>query len=184
MHKNATKCNKTLSKWCKNKHGASKIIDMFERFQRWELIWPEMKGVPAAPWYSRTEARRRRSMPGSTCSAYRGSSPSAKPPRPQRKRPWLSNCLGMGETNGDEGDERRRGRRFPTVRRKRARRRFICPTRRQRKPPELVGIAQRRRRRRAVVRAREGIRVRVRSGKTERGDEPDWARLVWPNLFG
>jgi hypothetical protein len=33
MHKNATKCNKTLSKWCKNKHGASKIIDMFETYQ-------------------------------------------------------------------------------------------------------------------------------------------------------
>jgi hypothetical protein len=27
MHKNAMKYNKTLSKWCKNKHGASKIID-------------------------------------------------------------------------------------------------------------------------------------------------------------
>jgi hypothetical protein len=33
MHKNAMKCNKTLSKWCKNKHGASKIIDMFETYQ-------------------------------------------------------------------------------------------------------------------------------------------------------
>jgi hypothetical protein len=33
MHKNATKCNKTLSKWCKNKHGASKIIDTFETYQ-------------------------------------------------------------------------------------------------------------------------------------------------------
>jgi hypothetical protein len=32
MHKNGTKCNKTLSKWCKNKHGASKIIDMFETY--------------------------------------------------------------------------------------------------------------------------------------------------------
>jgi hypothetical protein len=32
MHKNATKCNKTLSKWCKNKHGASKIIDTFEMY--------------------------------------------------------------------------------------------------------------------------------------------------------
>jgi hypothetical protein len=29
MHKNATKCNKTQSKWCINKHGASKIIDTF-----------------------------------------------------------------------------------------------------------------------------------------------------------
>jgi hypothetical protein len=33
MHKNATKCTKTLSKWCKNKHGASKIIDTFETYQ-------------------------------------------------------------------------------------------------------------------------------------------------------
>jgi hypothetical protein len=29
MHKSATKRNETLSKWCKNKHGASKIIDTF-----------------------------------------------------------------------------------------------------------------------------------------------------------
>jgi hypothetical protein len=33
MHKNATKCNKTLSKWCKNKHAASKIIHTFETYQ-------------------------------------------------------------------------------------------------------------------------------------------------------
>jgi hypothetical protein len=34
MHKNATKCNETLRKWCKNKHGASKIIDTFETYQK------------------------------------------------------------------------------------------------------------------------------------------------------
>jgi hypothetical protein len=33
MHKSATKCNETLYKWCKNKHGASKIIDTFETYQ-------------------------------------------------------------------------------------------------------------------------------------------------------
>jgi hypothetical protein len=33
MHKNATKCNETLGKWCKNKHGALKIIDTFETYQ-------------------------------------------------------------------------------------------------------------------------------------------------------
>jgi hypothetical protein len=33
MDKNAMKCNKTQSKWCINKHGASKIIDMFEMYQ-------------------------------------------------------------------------------------------------------------------------------------------------------
>jgi hypothetical protein len=34
MHKNVTKCNKTQSKWCINKHGASKIIDTLETYQR------------------------------------------------------------------------------------------------------------------------------------------------------
>jgi hypothetical protein len=32
MHKSATKYNETLGKWCKNKHGASKIIDTFEAY--------------------------------------------------------------------------------------------------------------------------------------------------------
>jgi hypothetical protein len=40
MHKNATKCNETLGKWCKNKHGASKIIDTFETYQ----LPPSYKG--------------------------------------------------------------------------------------------------------------------------------------------
>jgi hypothetical protein len=34
MHKNAMKCNETLGKWCKNKHGASKIMDTLETYQR------------------------------------------------------------------------------------------------------------------------------------------------------
>jgi hypothetical protein len=33
MHKSATKCNETLGKWFKNKHGASKIIDTFETYR-------------------------------------------------------------------------------------------------------------------------------------------------------
>jgi hypothetical protein len=32
MHKNTMKCNKTQSKWCINKYGASKIIDTFETY--------------------------------------------------------------------------------------------------------------------------------------------------------
>jgi hypothetical protein len=32
MHKSATKCNETICKWCKNKHGASKIIDTLETY--------------------------------------------------------------------------------------------------------------------------------------------------------
>jgi hypothetical protein len=34
MHKSAMKCNETLSKWCKNKHGASKIMDTFETYHQ------------------------------------------------------------------------------------------------------------------------------------------------------
>jgi hypothetical protein len=37
-HKNATKCNETQGKWCKNKHGASKIIDMFEMYHAFYLM--------------------------------------------------------------------------------------------------------------------------------------------------
>jgi hypothetical protein len=33
MHKSATKCNETIGKWCKNKHGTSKIIDTLETYQ-------------------------------------------------------------------------------------------------------------------------------------------------------
>jgi hypothetical protein len=34
MHKSATECNETLGKWCKNKHGASKIMDTLETYHR------------------------------------------------------------------------------------------------------------------------------------------------------
>jgi hypothetical protein len=37
MHKSAIKFNETLRKWCKNKHGASKIMDTLETYQR---LWP------------------------------------------------------------------------------------------------------------------------------------------------
>jgi hypothetical protein len=33
LHKNATKCNETQGKWCKNEHGASKIMDTLEMYQ-------------------------------------------------------------------------------------------------------------------------------------------------------
>jgi hypothetical protein len=46
MHKNATKCNETLSKWCKNKHGASKIIDTFETYHSFHGIVPGGASYP------------------------------------------------------------------------------------------------------------------------------------------
>jgi hypothetical protein len=39
------KCNKTQGKWCKNKHGASKIIDMFETYQLPPPVLSEDLGV-------------------------------------------------------------------------------------------------------------------------------------------
>jgi hypothetical protein len=47
MYKNSTKCNETLSKWCKNKHGASNIIDTFETYQASShLVPPSESPVP------------------------------------------------------------------------------------------------------------------------------------------
>jgi hypothetical protein len=43
MHKSVTKCNETLGKWCKNKHGASKIIDTFETYHaRCLVAWEQV----------------------------------------------------------------------------------------------------------------------------------------------
>jgi hypothetical protein len=49
MHKNAKKCNKTQSKWCKNKHGASKIIDTFETYHNQNKKKRKKRGTP--PWF-------------------------------------------------------------------------------------------------------------------------------------
>jgi hypothetical protein len=42
MHKSATKCNETIGKWCKNKHGASKIIDTFETYYGSKFLKPKV----------------------------------------------------------------------------------------------------------------------------------------------
>jgi hypothetical protein len=39
MHKSATKCNETIGKWCKNKHGASKIIDTLETYHTFTCFY-------------------------------------------------------------------------------------------------------------------------------------------------
>jgi hypothetical protein len=45
MHKSATKCNETLSKWCKNNHGASKIMDTLETYHVALSKKPELGGA-------------------------------------------------------------------------------------------------------------------------------------------
>jgi hypothetical protein len=135
-----------------------------------------------------TEARRRRSAPGHTCSACRGSSPGAKPPRPQHKRPWSRNHLGMGRARLG-GGERSRGRQTE------ARKTIPHGQKEERKeavhlPHTAVAETAGARRNRAAtptaMRSRQstrGIRVMV-CHAGERGAQPDWARLVRPNPLG
>jgi hypothetical protein len=47
MHKSATKCNETIAKWCKNKHGASKIIDTLETYQPSLVVGQPTYSLPA-----------------------------------------------------------------------------------------------------------------------------------------
>jgi hypothetical protein len=49
MHKSATKCNETLGKWCKNKHGASKIIDTLETYQYHQVLVEQHLGAASPP---------------------------------------------------------------------------------------------------------------------------------------
>jgi hypothetical protein len=55
MHKSGTKCNKTIGKWCKNKHGASKIIDTLETYQGAGV---NERDLPCAPIYTPRAADR------------------------------------------------------------------------------------------------------------------------------
>jgi hypothetical protein len=56
MHKSATKCNETVGNWCKNKHGASKIIDTLET-DHWTKRKPNIQKFTEA---SREPKRRRK----------------------------------------------------------------------------------------------------------------------------
>jgi hypothetical protein len=43
------KCNETLGKWCKNKHGASKIMDTLETYQAAALVAAKATTPAGAP---------------------------------------------------------------------------------------------------------------------------------------
>jgi hypothetical protein len=82
MHKNATKCNETLSKWCKNKHGALKIMDTFEMYQR--------ATRRNAPWTVHGSARKSRGL----AIGYRKNTEGDKEPRRRALR--SSSCTWSG----------------------------------------------------------------------------------------
>jgi hypothetical protein len=76
------KCNETIGKWCKNKHGASKIIDTFETYQtthssRWRQAWRWRRPPVVIPLSGR--------VPGWASGPSRSSG--------QRRR-WIAMCSG------------------------------------------------------------------------------------------
>jgi hypothetical protein len=112
MHKNATKCNETLSKWCKNKHGASKFMDTLETYQaactRCRLS-PAATGVDCRWWRAPGEAARRGRK--GRLSSWRGSAVStgeaeeeaeglhsSRPGGGRRTRARAGRALGRGLT--------------------------------------------------------------------------------------
>jgi hypothetical protein len=48
MHKSAMKCNETIGKWCKNKHGASKIKDTLETYHLVNLSYDFLTHLKAS----------------------------------------------------------------------------------------------------------------------------------------
>jgi hypothetical protein len=66
MHKSATKCNETLGKWYKNKHGASKIIDTLETYHLLDKVIYGTLADPITPDYVRDVndlEKKRRTIP-------------------------------------------------------------------------------------------------------------------------
>jgi hypothetical protein len=47
-------CNETIGKWCKNKHGASKIIDTFETYQALDAHLRQLRAGAAQEFDKRT----------------------------------------------------------------------------------------------------------------------------------
>jgi hypothetical protein len=84
MHKNAMKCNETLSKWCKNKHGASKIIDTFETYQGADIAATSGDGVAKTPPSAGPRRIRvEEALTAARFSAPRGGGPTRRgPPAP------------------------------------------------------------------------------------------------------
>jgi hypothetical protein len=66
------KCNETLSKWYKNKHGASKIIDTFETYQG---------GAAGSRWQISRDSRPGGAGGQRCCRQLRGILPRCEPPR-------------------------------------------------------------------------------------------------------
>jgi hypothetical protein len=103
--------------------------------------------------------------------------------RPSQSRSSLEGKIDCAMLGGD-GDERWRSRWIPAVRWKRSARRSECPTRRQRKPPELTGIERRGHRRFEIAREERGLGL---AWMTEWGREwgaAGWAGLVWSSPLG
>jgi hypothetical protein len=135
MHKSATKCNETICKWCKNKHGASKIIDTLETYQ--------LSGCPIFALPPSPPALHRHRSPGTSAAArartlahrrcaHTLAPPSApRPPAPPRPcaRPRLRRLSCSPGAHAADVDARARPRPRHSPIDARARRRSAVPCR-------------------------------------------------------
>jgi hypothetical protein len=82
MHKDITMCNKTQSKWCINKHGASKIIDTFETYHPplWWRKCPKTPPIPARPTMPPISSTESPSLPPKTNICCRSVAPGCSGP--------------------------------------------------------------------------------------------------------
>jgi hypothetical protein len=91
MHKSATKCNETIDKWCKNKHGASKIIDTLETYQPARLMEMAVRSMETAETATETDG----DGSGGTSPSRQGAGTETSVPRNLASTAAaLRNCFG------------------------------------------------------------------------------------------
>jgi hypothetical protein len=188
MHKNTTKCNETQGKWCKNKHGASKIIDTFVTYQRQRNSTVLTAKRPStAPHLEKSPGLQTPSNRWDDGDTTAGAEKGAEAPaRSSRSRSSNRSEIDWATLGGD-GDEQRRNQRITAIKWKSLTRRSKCPTWRWRSSPELVGIERRSHRRFEIARE-ERIRVRASEWDRVRGRPtgPGWSSLArwgWPDQW-
>jgi hypothetical protein len=105
MYKTTTKCNKTQSKWCINKHGPSKIIDTFETYHIfpstpcWDHHPSDVVGaMPRVEISSRMRCHCRFKSPPSTTLQRHHSSEAPGPTAPSLAAHRVSRRMPLGMT--------------------------------------------------------------------------------------
>jgi hypothetical protein len=86
------KCNETQGKWCKNKHGASKIIDTFETYHGQILNCGNASMISGA--YGKVDSDQRDA--GISCVWSAGSFASRRGAEGRLESPWAPESFAHG----------------------------------------------------------------------------------------